>query len=76
MPAEQSLDRFQVVVKQMLVIDLVEGQIFDDSLHVQELHDKDAIVGQAMTDAIRDAVQFFQMKENAGGVDHIELATQ
>src|ERR1039458_7485106 len=41
---QQPFDGLNIVVKQMLVIDLIEGNILHDALHIQELHDKDAPV--------------------------------
>jgi hypothetical protein len=60
----------------MLVIDLVESEVFDDALHVKELHDEYAIVSQGAADAIGNAVEFFEVEENAGSVDHIEFSVQ
>ena len=75
-PVEQRFDRGEVVVQQMLVINLVEGQVLHDLLHIQELHDEHAVVRQALANAVGNRVQFLKVKEHAGGVDHVELPVQ
>src|SRR5438094_335872 len=73
---QQRLDRLEIVVKKMLMIDLVEGEVLDDLLHVQELNDEDAIIPETLANSVRDRMQFFQMEKHSRGIDHIELAIQ
>ena len=55
----------------MLVINLVECQIFYNALHVEKLNDKDTIFPQKLPDAIGNRMEFFQMKENACSINDI-----
>ena len=73
---QQRLDRLDVVVQQMLVIDLVERQVLHDLLHIQKLHDEDSIVLQALANAFGDRMQFFEMEENSSRVNDIEFSIQ
>lgn len=75
-PLKQRLNGFEVVVQKMLVINLIESQIFDDLLHVKELDDKHAVVFQRAADAFGDGMQFLEMEEDPGSIDHIELSAQ
>ena len=75
-PIQERFDGGKVVVEQMLVIDLVEGAVLDDLLHVEELDDEHAVVAQRSRMPSRDGMQFFQVEEDAGRVDGMELAVQ
>ena len=75
MARQQRLDRLEIVVEQVLVIDLIERQILDDPLHVEELHDKHAIVAQGGSDAVGDGMKLFQVKEDAGRIDRVKLSS-
>jgi len=57
----------------MLVIDLVESEVFDDPFHVKELNDEDSIVLETFPNALGDGMQFFKVEEHTGGVDEVEL---
>src|SRR5215470_7789652 len=72
MARQKRLNRVQVVVEKMLVMDLIESQVLDDLLHVEKLDNKHAIFSKAFPDAFGNRVQFFKMKKHTGGVDHIE----
>ena len=72
-PVEQHLDGLQRVVQQVLVVDLVEGQVLHDAFHVQELHHEHTVGFEALLDGAADRMQLFQVKEHARGVEHIEL---
>src|SRR5581483_872935 len=74
--AQQDFDVVQIVVEQVFVVDLVEGDVLYDALHVQERHDKDAARSKAFLDAACDGVQLFQVEEYARGIDHLEVAAQ
>ena len=76
MAREQRLDRLEIVVKQMLVIDLVERDVLHDLLHVEKLHDEHSVILQALADAFGDGMQFFEMEENSGTIDDIEFLIQ
>src|SRR5581483_4504897 len=62
---QQQLNRLEIVVEEMLVIDLVESQVLDDLLHIQKLHDKDSITFQAGPDTVGHGVQFLEMEKDA-----------
>jgi hypothetical protein len=76
MACQKGLDRRQVVVQKMLVIDLIEGQVLDDLLHVEKLHDKHAVALQAFSNAFRYRMQLLEMKKDTRSIDEIELPVQ
>src|SRR2546423_9480068 len=74
--SEQYLDRVEIVVKQVLVVDLIERQILDDLFHVEKLDHKDAVVLETLSNPISHGMQFLEMEKHAGGIDQVELSIQ
>ncbi len=48
MTVKQRLDSFERIIQQMLMINLIERQIFHDAFHIEELHDKHAVLLPAL----------------------------
>jgi len=62
MPLQKRLDCLQGVVEQVLVVDLVKGQILNNALHVKELNDKHSVIGQQQFDAICNRMEILKME--------------
>src|SRR4051794_11378035 len=73
MARQECLDRLQIVVEKMLVIDLVESQVLDDLFHIEKLDYKNAVLLEAVPYAFRYRMQFLEMEEHTGSIDHIEV---
>ena len=73
---EKDLDRLEVVVEQMFVINLIERHVFDNALHVEKLHHENAVIGQDGTNPVGHGMKLFEMEEDARGIDDLELSTQ
>ncbi len=58
------------------MIDLIKGEILDDLLHVEKLHDKHAVRLEALSNSVGHRMQFLKMKKHPGGIDQIKLAIQ
>src|ERR1035441_4435169 len=58
----------------MLMVNLIEGNILHYALHIEELNDEDPVLLESLPNPLGNGVEFFQMEEDAGGVDQIELA--
>src|SRR6266478_3670302 len=72
-PSQQSVNRFEGVIQQVFVVNLVERQILHDALHVQELYDEYPSLSKHIANRFADRVKLLEMKEDPGGVDCVEL---
>src|SRR6266542_2593448 len=70
------LYRPEIIIKQMLVVDLIESHVLDNPLHVEELNNKDAVVAQTFANALGDRMQLLKMEKYAGRVDSVEVSAQ
>src|ERR1700687_4580653 len=73
MPAQQRLDRFQRVVQEVLMVNLVERRILHDAPHVEKLDDEYSVPAQRLANRVADRVKFLEMKEDSGCIDRVEL---
>ena len=67
---EQVVERSNRVVDQMLVIDLIESALLDHGGQVDEFRHDHAVGVQELLDAGERGVEFFEVKEDAGAVNH------
>src|ERR1051326_1323050 len=74
--AQQNVERGEVIVQKVFVINLVERPILHNALHIQELNNEYSIGFQQFANAFRDGMQFLQMEEDACGIDHIEFSSE
>src|SRR3954471_5456348 len=73
---QQNFDRLQIIVEQVLVINLVEGKVFDDALHIEKLHDENTVLLQRFSNTISDRMELFEVEKNTCSINHIELTTK
>jgi hypothetical protein len=56
----------------MLVINLIEGIIFKNALHIKKLNNENAVVLQSFFDRFGNRMKLFEMEKYAGCIDDIE----